>query len=49
MSHQKMSNFVSFALFRLTVAIVIKLRNFAFESNCFEQFFVVIKKIWCQI
>ena len=48
MSHEKVSNFVSFALFRLTVAIVVKLTNFGFESHC-NSFFVVIKKIWCQI
>ena len=45
MSHGKMSDFVSFPLFRFT--LVIKLRNFDFKGHQNIQYFLIKK--WCQI
>ena len=49
MSHglMEMSNFVSFPLFGLS--LVIKLRNFDFESHWNTLLFFFLKQKWCQI
>ena len=47
MSYGKMSDFVSFPSFRFT--LVIKLRNFDFESHWNTLIFFDEKKILCQI
>ena len=46
MSHGKISDFVSFPLFGFT--LVIKLRNFDFESH-WNTLIFLIKKVWRQI